>query len=156
MTVLMKTIFRLCCAGILCSLVQLLVQDWKGHKPLINLICGLMLLSVLLQPIAAGLPESLSGLTGSCQEDAERLVQEAERQVSQELSAVISDRAAAYIKDKAAGYGAIIEVQVTVNEAFLPAAASISGTAAPYARSMLEVFMERELGIDKASQEWRP
>lgn len=147
-------ILRLCAAAILCALVRAISEDWKGHKKMLDLVCGLVMLTVFLEPL--GLLSSLSfeNPTAVYRRQAENLVQESQASMKQELESVISERARAYIMDKAEALGMLVEVQVEVGDDFIPCGVTIHGAVSPYARTALSSRIEGELGISKEAQVW--
>lgn len=151
-----KYILRLCAAATLCALVKAISADWKGHKKMLDLVCGLMMLTVFLEPL--GLLSSLSFENPAAlyRRQAESLIADSQTSMKQELESVISERARAYIMDKADALGMDVEVQVEVGGDLIPCKAMIHGTVSPYSKTALSSRIEEELGIPKEAQVWSP
>ena len=69
---------------------------------------------------------------------------------------IIKQQCEAYILDKAFAYQLQPEIEVTLSDDDLPIPTHVrlSGTASPYAKKVLQEWIEDEMGISKENQLW--
>ena len=89
-----------------------------------------------------------------CMDDAEDAAAMGENLARDSMADIIKEETEAYILDKAADLHAHLRVEVAVGEDNLPAAVTISGEAAPYARRQIQAMIANDLGISKENQKW--
>ncbi len=120
-------------------------------------VCGLILILVCLSPFRtldlSALAQSISRLT--MQEDAARTgVQVNSREITAEL---IKQKCEAYILDKAASMGLHLQAEVILetDSAYpYPSSVRITGALTAEQKRALEAYIEANLAVPAASQEW--
>lgn len=152
---LRQYVLRIVAAALICGIVSGFLKN-STAQAIVKLICGLFLAVTAIGPIAGyelTIPEEIGQ---SFSEAADRTVAEGEKMARDALGNIIKEKTEAYILDKAAELNMDISVEIVMSsqDPGLPAAAEISGDAAPYARKKLQSALESELGITKENQQW--
>lgn len=141
-------------AALVVALVTGLFRKNDACAVLIKTMAGLFLAFTVLRPVVTldvmqlGLYlDTFSEAGADASQAGENLAQDAYR-------SYIKSETQAYILDKARDYGAVLEVEVQLNEQAVPCSAELTGTISPYAKTALAYEMEAELGILKENQRW--
>ena len=137
---------------LLLSVVQQLVPPGSLRETA-SFAGGLILLTVLLQPLAALRGADLDLSFQDCRQAVEQQQTELEDRRQTELAALIESATAAYISDKADSMGLALEARVTAEAADgvpVPARVTLTGKKS----GELSRWLETELGIPAERQVW--
>ena len=137
---------------LLLSVVQQLVPPGSLRETA-SFAGGLILLTVLLQPLAALRGADLDLNFQDCRQAVEQQQTELEDRRQAELAALIESATAAYISDKADSMGLALEARVTAEAADgvpVPARVALTGEKS----GELSRWLETELGIPAERQVW--
>lgn len=137
---------------LLLSVVQQLVPPGSLRETA-SFAGGLILLTVLLQPLAALRGADLDLSFQDCRQAVEQQQTELEDRRQAELAALIESATAAYISDKADSMGLALEVRVTTEAADgvpVPVRVTLTGEKS----GELSRWLETELGIPAERQVW--
>lgn len=137
---------------LLLSVVQQLVPPGSLRETA-SFAGGLILLTVLLQPLAALRGADLDLNFQDCRQAVEQQQTELEDRRQAELAALIESATAAYISDKADSMGLALEARVTAEAADgvpVPVRVTLTGEKS----GELSRWLETELGIPAERQVW--
>ena len=137
---------------LLLSVVQQLVPPGSLRETA-SFAGGLILLTVLLQPLAALRGADLDLSFQDCRQAVEQQQTELEDRRQTELAALIESATAAYISDKADSMGLALEARVTAEAADgvpVPVRVTLTGEKS----GELSRWLETELGIPAERQVW--
>lgn len=137
---------------LLLSVVQQLVLPGSLREAA-SFAGGLILLTVLLQPLAALRGADLDLSFQDCRQAVEQQQTELEDRRQAELAALIESATAAYISDKADSMGLALEARVTAEAADgvpVPVRVTLTGEKS----GELSRWLETELGIPAERQVW--
>lgn len=137
---------------LLLSVVQQLVPPGSLRETA-SFAGGLILLTVLLQPLAALRVADLDLSFQDCRQAVEQQQTELEDRRQAELAALIESATAAYISDKADSMGLALEARVTAEAADgvpVPIRVTLTGEKS----GELSRWLETELGIPAERQVW--
>lgn len=137
---------------LLLSVVQQLVPPGSLRETA-SFAGGLILLTVLLQPLAALRGADLDLSFQDCRQAVEQQQTELEDRRQAELTALIESATAAYISDKADSMGLALEARVTAEAADgvpVPVRVTLTGEKS----GELSRWLETELGIPAERQVW--
>jgi hypothetical protein len=143
-------------AAIFCGAIKTLLRDNTAAATLIRTLCGVFLCMILLQPIANfQIDLSDVGLSlpiGSAGE----IANQAAEYVKEQETAIIKQRLQTYICDKAQQYSCQLESQVVLQaEApYAPIRVTLTGSASPYVKKQLSLWIQEQLGIPQEAQVW--
>lgn len=149
-------VLQVSAVALLCAMIFRLLRGIGTVKLMIKLLCGIILAYSVVQPMKQLDFPDLESYVSGIQEDADQVVQSGIKAASNALEEGIIDGTEAYIleKAKALNLDLIVEVEVSDDEIPVPITVSLTGSAAPYARSVLEETISRELNIPKEKQTW--
>ncbi len=137
---------------LLLSVVQQLVPPGSLRETA-SFAGGLILLTVLLQPLAALRGADLDLSFQDCRQAVEQQQTELEDRRQAELAALIESATAAYISDKADSMGLALEARVTA-EAADGVPVPVRVTLTEEKSGELSRWLETELGIPAERQVW--
>lgn len=141
--------------SILCASADSLMPQ-GGVKKVGQLVCGLVMLCVMVQPLAALGGTELTALLEAYSGAVHQTETQLEEQGAQTQKTVIEDHCAAYISDKAAQLGLLCRVEVECarheDGIYLPVQARLWGAFTDVTQSRLTELLERELGIPAGEQ----
>ena len=136
-------------AAILTALAEVVMPE-GGVKQVGKLVCGLVLLVAVLQPLCQWGETELVWLSGSVEEELQKQTQQLQKEVDAQMRSVIEEELAAYSMDKAAQLGIACQVRVTCacheDGIFLPEELKIWGVAPEQEPELARVLGE-ELGL---------
>ena len=151
-----RYILSVTAAASLLGILQSIAGKKGSSGTLIQLIGGLFLTFTVIAPVAdirldAGwdLPWELTAQGSAIAAQGQSLSRD-------QLRAIIKEQSEAYILDKALSYQAMLEVEVTLSQDEIPAPASVrlQGSVSPYARTVLQQWLQDDMGIPKENQVW--
>ncbi len=140
-------------AALICGIVSGIVQEGRA-KPLVRLLCGLVLSLTAIRPIAVIDLADLSDFSLGYAQEAESIAAAGKEMAHEAMEDIIKAGSEAYILDKASDLNTQINVEVTISDEQLPVSAVISGEVSPYARKQLEAILQADMGIAKENQQW--
>ena len=148
-------VLSLLCAGILCGIAPVFLQD-SGTKNIAKMLGGLFLAITLLSPLPGLNVEEIIGNLLPDTVPAERLTQEGQAMSTEAMAQFIMTETQAYILDKAAVIGADIDIRIELSqdEIPIPAAATIDGQVTQAQRNYLQKLLKEDLGITEEAQRW--
>lgn len=141
-------------AAIIAGILAGFMDEKSSSGGLIRLIAGLFLAFAVISPVVQldwdGITASLSDFSA----EGSLAAAEGENIASETYSSIIKSETEAYILDKAAELSAELEVEVTLDDGYVPAFVAIRGAVSPYAKLRLQQILEDDLGISKENQIW--
>lgn len=143
-------------SGIIFSIAQQLVGNKGTIAVSIKFITGIFLAITVISPLLGISLKNMSDLFSAVESEAGSIVASAETANNAQQHFIIKDKLEAYILEEATSLGADISVDVSVSDDTipLPVSVTIEGQVAPYTRSHLSSFIEKNLGISKEHQLW--
>ena len=159
MEVLRGWILSLTAAALLTAGAETLLPKTGGVRKAGQLVCGLIMILVLLQPAAARPRVDWAARLTEYRAEAGLYAAGLEETDGMLLQTIIEERSGAYIEEAAAGQGISCRVTVTCawgeGDAYpVPRGARVAGDLTEGQRRQVTVLLERELGIDGASVIW--
>lgn len=143
-------------AAILLGILRSVLGKKSSSAALVQLVGGLFLTFTVIAPVADLDFDTFFDSSWVITEDASIIAAQGQAISQQQLQSIIKERCEAYILDKAQSYHAALDVKVTVSqdEMPVPVAARLEGNISPYARSEMEQYLQKEMGIPKENQLW--
>ncbi len=143
-------------AAVLFGILQTLIAKNSMFHTLIRMIGGLFLTFTLIAPaVDIDLDRLLSIPFDFSQQGTAIAVQG--KQISDvHFKDIIKDRCEAYILDKALYYQSHLEIEITLNEDEIPIpnAVRLQGQITPYAKSAMQEWIVKDIGIPRENQKW--
>ena len=143
-------------AAMICSMV-LSLCDKKGlNKAAIRMLCGIFIAITMIDPLLEIRLPDISMSTGIISGEATAAAEEGRQAAVNAVGAIIKQRTESYILDKADAMGLELIVQVILdreNQRY-PQCVRIQGTASPYAKRQLQLWISEKLGIAEEKQIW--
>ena len=156
MEALRDYVIHLSATALICAVILHLNRGSGAVKMMIKMLCGIVIAYSLIQPLKQLDVSGFRKFLLSFHEDAERAVQWGENSSAEVWAESISQGAEAYIleKAKAMNVDLVVEVDLSDDEIPIPAAVSLIGNVAPYARTVLSDTISKDLNISKEKQTW--
>ncbi len=152
MTAVGAWVLTMVCGSVLCAVVR----SMGPKSGLLSMICSIFLGFLVISPLKevdfrVFMPD-FREYSQAAELAAQAGVQEAETTILD----IINQHYATYILDEAAGLGLQVTAQVEVDaETRLPTSATVTGSASPYQRQLLQERISQALGIEKEEFHWR-
>ena len=155
MVQLREYVLGIIAAAVICGIV-LCFAEKSREGPLLKLICGLVLVFSLVEPVLNISAGDWQALGINFEAEARDAAEKGRSQGESKVRILIKQETEAYIMDKARKMDLDIQVDVTLSDQNLPApeAVTIRGTLPPYGRAKLSRILTDELGIPKENQTW--
>lgn len=149
-------ILNIVAVGMITAICITLVQKNTSAGMIIKMLGGIFLVITLISPLVKIRFDDLSSLWEQVSAEGNVLAQEGSNSTQEALSTVIKEDLEAYILDKADELGLTLRITVQMDQhnAVMPQTVKLQGAASPYQKRLLSAFMEEELGITEAQQEW--
>lgn len=149
-------ILSMIAAAVLSAIVKAFVDNKTATGKLIGLLCGVVLVISIVNPMVNIKFYNLSAYFRSISADAEGYIRDGTDAAEKSVADIIKSRTEAYILDKADQMGLDISVEVELdgNNGHIPAGVIIKGKVSPYAREIMRDFLQDDLGIAKENQQW--
>ena len=143
-------------AAAMISAIALSFSGQGAMKPLLKLVCGLILAFAILNPILSISAGNLEALGMDYREQAEAAARQGQQQAVKSVREIIKEETEAYILDKAGQLNLQVEVQVSLSDQALPKplAVTIRGVVPPSGKTRLSRILTQQLGIAKENQTW--
>lgn len=153
---LQEYVIHLSATALICAVLLRLARGNGAVKAMIKLLCGIVLAYSLIQPVKQLKLSGLERFVSEFHEDADRAVEWGKNVSAEAWAQSISQGAEAYILEKAKtmNLDLVVEVELSDDEIPVPAAVSLIGNAAPYAKTVLSNTISEELNISKENQIW--
>ena len=156
MAALGRYILSVTSAAILFGILQTLPGKKGCSAALVRLIGGLFLAFTVISSVSdVNLNEVLDP---ACDFTAQgqAIAAQGHAESNNHLHSIIKEQCQAYILDKAMTYNAQLEVEVKLSrdEIPVPAAVQLRGNVSPYARTVLQQWLQDEMGIPRENQQW--
>lgn len=149
-------ILNIVAVGMITAICITLVQKNTSAGMIIKMLGGIFLVITLISPLVKIRFDDLSSLWEQVSAEGNVLAKEGSNSTQEALSTVIKEDLEAYILDKADELGLTLRITVQMDQhnAVMPQTVKLQGAASPYQKRLLSAFMEEELGITEAQQEW--
>lgn len=151
-----KYLLSLVAAAIVSSVLITLCGRNKSCGGIIKMLCGIFMALTMVSPLAKIQLQQIDSYLGSIEMDANEITGAAVYNAENETAAIIKQELESYILDKAESMNVQLSVTITLGDGVLPqpTAVRLEGSVSPYNRQILEQFIERDLGIPEAQQQW--
>ena len=149
-------ILNIFAVGMITAICITLVQKNTSAGMIIKMLGGSFFVITLISPLVKIRFDDLGVLCEQISAEGDLLAQEGNDSTQEALSTVIKEDLEAYILDKADELGLTLRITVQMDQhnAVMPQTVKLQGAASPYQKRLLSAFMEEELGITEAQQEW--
>ena len=149
-------IFSIIAAGIICSVINSLLNDKNTIGTIVKLLSGIFMCLTILSPVTHISFSNIERYFGDLSLDADIYADAGIAHSKTEISSIIKSQSEAYILDKANSMGLDIGVEVELDDEnnFIPYAITINGPVSPYIKELLGDYIENHLGITKENQRW--
>lgn len=145
-------------AAALISSVAVKLISTKGiYSTTVKLLAGIFVSITILSPLVKMRSLSLNNYFSRLENDASDVIEEGESLASEAMASIIKDRVRAYILDKATDLNMQLDVEVLLTDSDPPTIDTImfQGSASPYAKSQMERFISKDIGVPKERQLWK-
>lgn len=139
-------------AALICAVVSQISPN-SSAGAVIRLATGIFMMLALITPFLNLRIRDLQFYFDDIRAEGQRLTQEGKIAGQMELRKRISGQVRTYILDKASTMGAVLDVEVELEE-WRPCAVTLRGAVSPYTKDVLEHYIANELGICKEDQRW--
>lgn len=153
MDALRQYIISVVAAAMICGIITGLFQKGTARE-IIKLVCGLFLAYTVLAPVTRLDFNQLTTLPFSGATDAAEAAAVGESLSKEALAERIKEETQAYILDKASKLGAVLDVEVALDDDNIPVSVTLRGEVSPYERRKLQSTIALDLGIAKENQQW--
>ncbi len=142
--------------AIICAVILRLLPGKGTAASMGKMLTGMFLAFTVISPWTKVQLGKLSDFTEELEAGASQAIAEGNAQANSALRQIITEQVTAYIMDKAQDLGAELKIQVEVSRDALPVPVQVrlQGRISPYARGVMEAFLEEDLGIAKEKQVW--
>lgn len=156
MEALGKYILSVTSAALLLSIFRSILGEKSSATMLLQLIGGLFLAFTIISPVADLDFRSLVESSMDIQLDGNAIAAHGQAISQNELATIIKERCETYILDKAKSLGVSLEAVISLSDDEMPIPVSVrmQGVVSPYAKGMLEEWLQIEMGIPREDQLW--
>ena len=143
-------------AGIVCSIAGTLVSNKTATGKILRLLTGVLMMVTIFSPLVnisfSNITDYLDGLASQ----GDYYASNGKTMAEESISVIIKQQIEAYILDKADRMGLDIAVEVALDDRnnSVPCGVTITGNLSPYAKGIMESYIEKNLGITKEHQRW--
>ena len=143
-------------AAVLVGLLSTLTNPKTGTGGMIKVICGIFMLTAVIQPLVGFRFEYLTDYAEQSFLEGEDAAEAGKKYSRDAMAAIITEKTRAYILDKAGLYRAEVQVEVelTGDDIPIPERITVKGNYSPKAKTELEAVIASELGVPKECQIW--
>lgn len=143
----------LCAGSLICMITLALGNRWGSFQPVLRLLAGAFMISVLLRLTPElPLPDPFF-IGGSLTDIRESAVKEGETLAREAMEEGIRQRTRTCILEEAVRLGCDLQVQITLSE-LIPVGVTLSGPVSPYAKAHLTQWIAGQLDIRPEDQLW--
>lgn len=149
-------ILSISAAAIICSIITNIVGKKGTNTAVIKLLCGLFVSITIISPWVKLHFSNLTAYMDDMRADSSNAVADGTRLASESTAVIIKERVSAYILDKATSIDLRVKVDVALStdDPPLPNRITITGSASPYKKKVLQNFIVDNLGIPEENQIW--
>lgn len=149
-------VLRLSATALLCAVIIRFSRGGSAAKMMIKLLCGIVLAYSIIQPIRQLEISDFGDVIMDYRNEADDAVQWGKNVSTEAWAESISQGVQTYILEKAKDLNLdlVVEVELSDDEFPVPVAVSLTGKAAPYAKTVLSDAISRDLNIPKENQKW--
>ena len=143
-------------AGLICSVVSLVVGKKGLVGTVVTLLSGLLMALAVVGPWTSIRFDDIFGWTEDISVDADHIVSNGENMALEAYRQGIIVRTQTYILEKAKALDCDLQVEVFLSsdETPVPEQVRISGSVSPYAKQVISTMLTNDLGIDREAQIW--
>ena len=147
-------ILSIICAGILCALVGKIPLEKGSVANVLRFLTGLFMTITFISPVVNIDMNNLLPDFANLENIGKELVDQGQSQREESMIALIKQSTEEYILDKAKSLGALLTVEVTLDQNKQPISVILSGSVSPYAKSSISQMLSGDLGIPREMQHW--
>ena len=148
-------IISIVACAIICAIACSAFDDKKSISKIIKILTGILMTMTILIPLKQFNSYKLSGYLKNASTEANIYVEEGKNDFKNNVAEIIKTRTEAYILDKANSMELDISVEVELSDNnSIPCEIKVTGSVAPYEKSILSDYIEVTLGIPKENQKW--
>lgn len=148
-----QSIFSMITVTFGCGILTQILPDSK-RKALLQLVFGTVLAIVILRPLTRIHLEEIFSVPLPDPGAADAWLQSGKKTAEEARSQYITSACEAYILDRAKALGIPLQVQIFLNEQWIPESVEIKGAFDLAAQSELQSILTMDLGIPKENQTW--
>ena len=143
-------------AALLLGILQTIVGKKETQAVLLQLIGGLFLTFTVISPIVNIEADEILDLSWDFTLQGSTIAEQGQSYSRNQLRRIIKDRTEAYILDKALTLQAQLQVEVMLSQDEVPVPTSVrlQGSVSPYARNVLQQWLQDDMAIPKEHQIW--
>lgn len=143
-------------AGLMCSIISLIVGKKGMIGTIITLLCGLLMALAVVGPWTTIKADDLLGWARDISIDADGAVDDGKNMALEAYRQGIITRMESYILEKAKALDCDLQVEVilSADATPVPERVHISGNVSPYAKQVISTMLTDDLGIDREAQIW--
>jgi len=148
-------ILSIVATAIFCAITRSLLDEKSTMGQIVRLLGGILLSVAIIAPIKNISFQDITVYFDDIALEADVYREQGSAFAKESSQSIIKAQTEAYILDKANQMGLDISVEVSLGEDdMIPNGIAITGTVSPYAKEVMETFMEDTLGIAKENQQW--
>ena len=142
-------------AGIFCAIIDLILDKKTTVGKMSKILTGIFMFITVLSPVTNISFKYISNYFDGLSVSADAYVEEGRNSSQISICESIKTQTEAYILDKAnrMGLDVTVEVELDVDNS-IPCEVTIDGTISPYAKGILESYIEESIGISRENQQW--
>ena len=156
MAALGRYIFSVSTAAILFSIIQTMLEGKHGTAVLVRLLGGLFLTFTVIAPVSDIDLRSIFETHLEFASSGSSIAASGVDTVENHFREIIRQQSESYILDKAMSYQTPMDVEVMLSHDDIPVPSSVilKGSASPYVKQVMEVWLQEEMGISRENQQW--
>jgi len=149
-------LLRLAAAALICGVATTIIGKKSTLGAVVRLLAGIYLTLSIVSPWLSFRLNNLEDWSRQLNSEGERISNSGQEAAKEAIAESIIQRTETYILDKANSLGAVLTVEVILDNGTIPAPCQVrlSGNISPYAKQSLCIAMEQELGIPSEAQIW--
>ena len=142
-------------AGIICSIVDLLLVQKSAVGKIAKMLTGIFMCITVISPITNISFKHLSNYFDSLLVNADTYVEDGKNSAQISVNEIIKSQTETYILDKAKSMGLDVAVEVELDvENSIPCGVIIEGEVSPYEKGLIASYIEESIGITRENQQW--
>lgn len=150
-----RYILSIVISGIVCGITGTMLNKNTTTGKLVKILTGVLMCVTILTPLTQISFEHITDYFDTLSIDAEYYTQNGKSAAQTDIHAIIKSQTEAYILDKAESLELKVAVEVELDENdSVPCGVIITGAISPYAKRIMEAYLEETIGISKENQQW--
>lgn len=143
-------------AGIVSSIAGSLVSNKTATGKILRLLTGVLMVVTIFSPVVNISFDHIGDYLDGLASQGDYYAANGKTMAEESMSVIIKQQIEAYILDKADRMGLDITVEVALDDRnnSVPCGVTITGNLSPYAKGIMESYIENNLGISKEHQRW--